>query len=42
MREFVKIRGEIEKLNLPEDWINPISQIVDKKKFALQNLDSKS
>ena len=24
MREFVKIRGEIEKLNLPEDWINPI------------------
>ena len=33
---------EMQRLKLPGDWINPISQIAEKKNFALQNLDPKS
>jgi hypothetical protein len=42
MREFVQIWQEIQKLKLPEDWINPIKQIFDQKNFVLQDLDKKS
>ena len=35
----MEICQKIHKLNLPEDWINPVEQILDKENFALKNLD---
>jgi len=41
-RQAVYIIQEINRLNFPIDWINPVKQIADKKNFVLQNLNPKS
>ena len=42
MKEVVKILKEIEQINFPEDWVDPVQQILNQHNSELHNLDSKS